>query len=500
MNENLNNAFDQICDEHIYEAASYKKRSFHWLGAIAAVLAVVIAWTAIWHELGVSPWNPRPMVAGTEPVEIPIPGALQSPDTLRLVNLVATPEYPEMVAFPNRDDYSDYKAYNQDYSAWNNSFKEQYDQPTGYADSLSSFFMCSIPEFLSGEDNRAYSPLNLYLALAMLAETTGGNSQQQILELLGADSIEALRTQASHVWNAHYCNDGQTTSLLANSLWLDDAYNFKSDAIQTLADSYYASVFHGDLGTKELNEQLRAWLNSQTGGLLEEQAANLEMDPATVFALASTAYFSAGWESEFSERNTAKGVFHCKDFDLTTQFMNKTINFGTYYRGEDFGAVRLELSGHNTMWLILPDEDKTVEDILKSGEYWEMTQAPGSWENKKELTVNLSLPKFDISSQTDLIKGMKNLGVTDVFDHTVSDFTSLTDTSGLYVGKIDHAVRVAVDEEGVIGAAYTVIMNYYSGAPSLPDDEIDFILDRPFLFMVTSRDQLPLFTGVVEQP
>jgi serine protease inhibitor len=38
------------------------------------------------------------------------------------------------------------------------------------------------------------------------------------------------------------------------------------------------------------------------------------------------------------------------------------------------------------------------------------------------------------------------------------------------------------------------------GAARPPEDEIDFILDRPFLFLITSRDNLPLFAGVVENP
>ena len=216
--------------------------------------------------------------------------------------------------------------------------------------------------------------------------------------------------------------------------------------------------------------------------------------------MASTAYFTAAWDGKFSTDKTAEGVFHCKDVDMTTEFMNKTINFGTYYWGEDFGAVRLSLTGDNDMWLILPNEGKTVAQVLESSEYWEMTQDPGGWQNKKVLTVHLSLPKFDISSQADLISGMKNLGVTDVFNADTADFTALTDAQNLAVGKIDHAARVAIDEEGVIAAAYTVIVTYDTAAPQLPEEEIDFILDRPFLFMVTSRDQLPLFTGVVEQP
>ena len=505
MNEELNKALDQISDKHIDEAA-YQRKGFPWLRSIAAVLALVIACTAVWTAFrstnpAAVPDITRPTIAPTPKPEYPTNlGGIQSPSTLQLSNLVAGPAYPKMIPCPNYNDYADYKDYSAALNLWHESRRNQYNQPQGYADSLNEFWQRSIAQFLSGEGNRAYSPANVYLALAMLAETTGGNSRQQILDLLGADSIEALRTQAGHVWNAQYCDDGQSTSLLANSLWLDDSYTFKDSAVQNLVNHYYTSIFNGNLPSKEMSQQLQAWLNSQTGGLLQEQVKNQEFSEYAVFALASTIYFIAGWNEEFDPTQTADATFHCKDGNLTTAFMNKTIISGTYYWGSNFGAVRLGLS-KGGMWLILPSEGTTVEEILNSTEYLSMIQAPSNWENKKTIKINLSLPKFDINTDTSLIEGMQKLGLSDIFIPGTANFSPMTEDSKLqapHIGKIDHAVRVAIDEEGVVAAAFTVIEMKDTGAPMPPEDEIDFVLDRPFLFMVT--DDVPLFAGVVEQP
>ena len=62
-----------------------------------------------------------------------------------------------------------------------------------------------------------------------------------------------------------------------------------------------------------------------------------------------------------------------------------------------------------------------------------------------------------------------------------------------------HAARTAIDEEGVTAAAYTLISIEATSA-AVPEDEIDFVLDRPFLFAVTGSDGLPLFTGIVNEP
>ena len=426
-------------------------------------------------------------------------GSIFGGDSALLANQVAAAEYPQMVKKPNYNDYRSDDSYYTAYNAWRESQNRQYDQPEGYADSLTDFFYHSMAQFLQGEGNPTCSPVNVYLAMAMLAETTGGNSRQQILDLFGVDNIEQLRQQASHVWNAHYSDDGETTLLLANSLWLDEAYTFHQQTANLLAESYYASSFRGDLGTEALNKALQAWLNDNTGGLLKDQAENVELDPQTVFALASTVYFTTGWESKFSKSNTKDAVFHLSNTDKTVPFMHKTMIGWSYYWSENFTAIYLELTGNNRMWLILPDEGYTTADILSSDDYLRMTLDPGSWENKGSYQINLSLPKFDVVNQMDLIEGMKAMGVTDIFDHTVSDFTPMTDTPMLYVNQINHAARVSIDEEGCRAAAFTVISVPGAGPP--PElNEIDFVLDRPFLFVVSSRDHLPLFAGVVNHP
>lgn len=474
--EALNGLDPDLVEEYVanLDACPRKKSTRpYWFAAVAAVLVLAIGIGALPEWSG-------------------------SPGTNSSNHLLAKPVYPVMAQYPILENYKDYDSYDRAYAAWRDDQRQQYDQPEGYAESLTAFFQRSMAQFLQGSDNATYSPLNVYMAMAMLAETTDGNSRQQILDLFGLETIEQLREQASQVWNAHYCADGQTSLLLANSLWLDSAYNFKEPTANLLADRYFASSFRGDLNTDEMNQLLHAWLNENTGNLLKEEAQNVNFNPQTVFALASTIHFTASWVDEFDPENTKDGIFHGSEGDRAVPFMNRFL-LDTLYWGEHFTAVRLRLTGNNWMWLILPDEGYTVADVLESGEYLQMTLNPGSRENAKRYGINLSLPKFDVSDQKDLVDGMKALGLTDIFDSTVSDFIPLADTPELYVSTINHAARVAIDEQGFVGAAFTVIMVELGSAPSDPD-EIDFTLDRPFLFVVSSRDNLPLFAGIVNEP
>lgn len=398
--------------------------------------------------------------------------------------------YPEAVRYPggfgiNRD-------------GWYEDRRARWDSGELIGSDVNGFYKKTAGEFLSGNENKAYSPVNVYMTLAMLGETTDGESRRQILELLGAEDIGELRADAKNMWLANYCNDGAVTSILANSIWLDEDVNFDRQTVDTLAESYYASSYRGDMDTPKMANAVRTWLDRQTNGLLSDSVKNVSLDPLTVMALYSTVYFRAKWSNQFEKNRNDEKTFHTPNGDIQTEFMNDTYTYGMFYAGEDFGAITLDFKEGGKMWFILPDEDKTIDDVLSSGEYIDMiTSDRDEWENKKMLKIHYSVPKFDISSQLGLSEGLKKLGVTDVFDLEDADFSPLTD-SGVFISEANHTARVVIDEEGCTATAFTEMLG--ATAPMPPEDEMDFILDRPFIFAVASDTQQPLFIGTVNDP
>ena len=153
------------------------------------------------------------------------------------------------------------------------------------------------------------------------------------------------------------------------------------------------------------------------------------------------------------------------------------------------------------MKIILPDEDCTPDDLLADEEALAfMTSKPSEWENQKFLKVNMAIPKFDTTSQLELTDGLKALGITDVFHPELSDYSPLTKkrTIPIALSEVLHGTRVTIDEEGCTAVAYTFPLAATEAPP--PEDEVDFVADRPFLFVISYEDDLPLFAGVVNQP
>ncbi len=463
---------DKIDDRYVAEAEKapkkIKKRPY-WIGAVAAVLAAVICIGSFFGSVPVS------------------------------AKTIALPGDARIMEHPDLDDYKDRESYMADVEKWDDEAGHRRTTREKASISLSPFFTKSSAEFLTSQNNEnaLWSPVNAYIGLSMLAEITDGDSRKEILDLFGVRDIETLRSQVSAVWESVYEDDGNEICTLANSLWLEDGLDYIQYTMNNLSYHYYASVYQTDLGSKGANREIGNWLNENTGGMLKDSTDKIDLSPDTILALYSTLFFQTKWSDEFNSKDNTDGIFHGIKNDTSITYMNKKLCQMYYYWHDDYSAVALSLKNGSTMWFILPDEKKTTADILNDGTYGEMIslgRGEDGWQNKKYMKVNLSVPKFDISSTVNLKDGLSRMGVTKVFDMESSDFTAITSDSPVYISAVNQSARVEIDEKGVKAATYIELPGAGSAMP--PEEIIDFILDRPFVFVI-SKGNLPLFTGVV---
>lgn len=482
--EDIYNGITDIRDDQVEEAGavsrsgkkalSGRKWRKWWTIPAAAVLMAAIIAGVLW-----GPWS----------------------NPLR-VYAISTAEYPRQAK---------YSLLNED--PWREGRRERFQYGDIYAGTLERYTTTILPGLLTGagSENRVCSPINVYMGLSMLAELTEGESREQILKLLDCDTIDTLRTRAGALWNANYAEDGTVTSIPANSLWLNEDLDFNRRTLDLLSETYYASSYRGKMGTRGFDRALREWVDQNTNGRLKNQSSGLSMEPDTVLALVSTFYYRAKWSQKFSKDATAPGQFHTPNGDITADFMHETIE-STYYWGEKFAAVSKYLKNSGYMWFLLPDESVSMDELLTDSSTMEFLgtvtgflSTEESWEDSKYMKINLSLPKFDVVSDLDLVDSLKALGITDVFDPYEADFTPMLGDASQYrlplppyVSSVKHAARVTIDEEGCEATSYIEMIG--GGAAAPPDDEVDFILDRPFLFAITGEDGALLFAGIVNQP
>lgn len=419
-------------------------------------------------------------------------------------------EYPKWAEYPNIEDFENldvdgYFFYNPEYDKKLNEYNAGVRERRKLAKNIneySNFYKTSAREILGSADgeNMVYSPLALYEALSMLAEITDGSTRDEVLEVLDSPDIETQRDRAQTLFVSNYSEATGSMVLPAASLWINVDYPYNKEAVDSLAFNYFAESYLFDGYDESSTARIQNWINEKTRGLLKEAVEGVELTPDSILNICTTLYFNGRWSDWFYKDYTEEMTFHSPSGDITTDFMYKQES-GSLFLGSNFTAVinSFENDG-GLMYFILPNEGETVDDVLSSDEYLDFVfiRNPRQDFDYYDAIVHQRIPKFDISSDVSLNQALKNLGIEKVFTGN-GDFSNLiSEKYPVSVDKVQHAARIKIDEEGCEAAAY-VDLGLVGEAPP-PPEEVYFTADRPFIIVIKTDTNQPLFMGVVNNP
>lgn len=132
----------------------------------------------------------------------------------------------------------------------------------------------------------------MYLATAMLAESTAGSTQKELLDALGSADAAELRKQASLLYQHTAFQKDDAALLLSNSFWINSrlGFSYHDSLFETLADHYDAEGYAVPFGTDAAAEQVSEWIADKSRGRLKEQIAAAD-NPLTTLILINTALF-----------------------------------------------------------------------------------------------------------------------------------------------------------------------------------------------------------------
>ncbi|MBP3729000.1 MAG: hypothetical protein J6H18_01860, partial [Lachnospiraceae bacterium] len=464
-------------------AQTYRKRKKWYILAACALLAAALLWGGV-------------QFFGRGEV-------IQSPKAKAAA--LGEPEYPP------QKQWEDY--YNNQTANLPDPAYERRQKNRGAGEGLGRFFSEITMRLLAGEEeeNVVLSPLNIFMATAMLGEVTGGESRQEILRTLGVDNLEALREKARGVWELCYYDNGKEKTIPANSLWLSNDWDYHPETVDRLARDYYASVFQGEMGDSDYDKLLQDWLDENTGGLLTNQIRQLSFKPDTALRLISTLYLQTKWAVPFDPAQNRELPFHGSQGDQTVTFLHRDDCTRQYLYGPNFIILELSTFQGGSVWFFLPDEGVSLEEMIREEGFASFLEEPVAsnyvkYDEKSDaylpqtyrgvtagdsIKINLSIPKLDLSCKLDLQECLGDMGIERCLEAEKADFSPLLKNGKAYLQEASHTSRLIMDEEGITAASY---VDYLVGAALPPQEEIDIVLDRPFVFLITSRN-LPLYAG-----
>ena len=387
------------------------------------------------------------------------------------------------VTLPEAYDFDDYEA--------RRATRDNNAVSTSFVNALNKFSFETTAALLAADEGNAnYSPLSLYYALAMAATGAEGQTEQALLTLLGMPDRKTLSAQCGNMFRLIYKNNEIGKLTLANSMWMDSGITWKDAFIQNAADHFYAEVFSVDFADAQTGPAMGQWIANQTNGLL---APDIALDPATILTLINTVYFKDEWGTHFEESLTAPDKFTLADgTTMTCDFMNRESWMGSYVRGDSFLRAGIPLKNGGTMLFVLPDEGISPRDLLADPTRMKEALFDGIEKSSKVLW---KVPKFSFETSYDLRDMLITLGAGEAFS-VEANFTNITEKP-TFISGVKQETHIGIDEKGVEAAAYTQIDYAGGGAP---DEWAQMILDRPFLYGITSPEGTLLFVGICENP
>ncbi len=348
----------------------------------------------------------------------------------------------------------------------------------------------------AGDANVVFSPASILIALSMASAGARGDTLSQLDQALHVadpatihQSVNALSTALAA--RTAGSGDDETKLEITNSLWAQRDLQFVDAFLDTLAADYGTGVYTVDYkaSPEAARAAINAWVDDATHARIPALLAAGAITVATRLTLVNTIYMKARWRAEFDEDATIDSPFTtAAGVVVQAKTMHHTASFG-YAAAGGWRAIDLPyLSAGLTMTVIVPDGATVpvLADVVGA-------LAPAM--------VHLGLPRFDFATTTALADTLQALGVTAAFDPRRADFSGITTTEPLAISDVVHQANITVDEHGTEAAAATAVIMTGSAAPAPGGEPIEFVVDRPFVFVV--RD-VPtgavLFLGRVTDP
>lgn len=346
-------------------------------------------------------------------------------------------------------------------------------------------------------DNWLVSPFSLQCALGMLSNGAAEETHDEILYTLGLSqySQEEVNTYFKKLIEGLSTVNSAITVKTANSVWGNAGVPLKDDFQKMNIENYSAMVSQLDFSDPSAVDQINAWCNQTTEGLIPSILE--EVNPTATVYLLNSLYFKARWESEFAPEKTQEGDFNTSSGKVVKADFMQTQRMAAYVENEWFTSTSLSYQNDSyVMRLILPQPEISIDQVLQA-----LSESDENlWKNTILADINLKMPRFALENKMDLTPTLQALGMKKAFSGG-ADFSSMSDVA-TYISLVQQATRLKVDEEGSEGAAVTVIEGYLSDLMRpLPEEEVDFFLDRPFLFqIIESSTGTVLFMGQVGLP
>ena len=359
----------------------------------------------------------------------------------------------------------------------------------------------------SQEGNYLVSPYSVEIALNMLKEGATGESEKQILSVIGERKINDV-TIPKRVG-------------VANALFIKDIYKdyVSEEFVNKLKTDYDAEVLYDKFITPNV---INNWVKEKTRDMIEKVIDDIS--PEFVLGIADAIAIDVNWASQFECNKTTGDEFEFdNDSKKKVEMMHKKFEFNaSYFETENAKGVVLPYATYDEKGeeVYGSKDGKRLEFIAilpngKASDYVEKLtteELKAIDENKKnvnsKLNLELALPRFSYSFDLkNFMKVLQTMGIKDVFSKDDADLSGRS-KDATYIKAAKHKATISFANDGIKAAAVTVGIGSGGGGNisfdyswEVPVEKIDLSFNKPFVYLIRDKDSGEVwFVGTVYEP
>ena len=334
------------------------------------------------------------------------------------------------------------------------------------------------------------SPLSVTYVLGMLNDGAKGETAEEITKMLGfgGGDKKALNEYCKALITQAPIADPSVTLEMANIVAANKDVILESDFEQDVKTFYSAEATSLDFSQPSSLDFLNGWCNEKSHGMIPKIIEKLS--PDAMLVLMNAIYFKATWTDKFDEKDTKDESFTKADgSSVTLPMMHRKAEIQCG-QNDLFTSIRLPYGSGDkySMYILLPSEGKTVDDIIVSlnNDFWNKNR------HSAIAIADIKLPRFETKSEIALNEMVKELGASSMFDPMKADFTGISRNSkDLFVSLLKQKAAIEVNEEGTKTSAVTIAMMDEMGGGT--NKTINFHANRPFVYLIQEWDTQAIF-------
>ena len=354
-------------------------------------------------------------------------------------------------------------------------------------------FSLKFIKIFNKKENMIYSPLSIKYAMKMLNEGADGNTKKQIESLIGDTNL------------ARYNNINNVLSI-TNGVFIRDTYSekIKNEYKNILNDKYGAEIKYD---TFENAYNINKWIEDKTFGRIKNILKDENVkDPTSTMFLVNALAMDMEWKSSFSEDETHGSTFYLDNGNtMNATMMHKEAYRGvSYFKDNEITAIAMDLNEYEGQQLdfiaIMPN--KNLSNFIKNFSTKDFDNITNNLidASKVKNGLEISIPKFSSEYEFKLKELSNKLGITDLFESNLANFSKMSNETPFCVGDIFHKANIDFTEKGIKAAAVTIVEMVESAALK-EENPLEIIINKPFIYLIRDKKTNEIwFVGTVYTP